>query len=235
MASVTGVSTPLSTATTAEVNFDINVTDEVPSVKSQSEAALISVYRSDGTSQLLQDVTAGQRVLVIFIRHFLCGICQQFLRSLNTILPPSSLPQDTRVVVIGCGAPDMISMYQKETNCQYLILADPSRKLYDILGMTRTLSLGSHKPEYQTKGLTTTILGSLAYGIRSGTGSLKGGDIRQIGGEFLYEGGSVRWCHRMRNTRDHAPLETLRTVIHTGSADSVRGRMQDSTSRQGFN
>lgn len=39
---------------------------------------------------------------------------------------------------------------------------------------------------------------------------LRGGDFRQVGGEFLFENGKVTWCHRMRNTRDHAEIPDLR-------------------------
>lgn len=39
---------------------------------------------------------------------------------------------------------------------------------------------------------------------------LSGGAPRQVGGEFLFEGGKVLWCHRMRNTRDHAEIPELK-------------------------
>lgn len=39
---------------------------------------------------------------------------------------------------------------------------------------------------------------------------LSGGAPRQVGGEFLFEGGKVAWCKRMRNTRDHAEISEIK-------------------------
>jgi hypothetical protein len=42
---------------------------------------------------------------------------------------------------------------------------------------------------------------------------VKGGNIFQIGGEFLFEEGEVVWCHRMRNYRNHAEVSVIRKVL----------------------
>ncbi len=39
---------------------------------------------------------------------------------------------------------------------------------------------------------------------------LSGGAPRQVGGEFMFEGGKVTWCKRMRNTRDHAEIPEIK-------------------------
>ena len=39
---------------------------------------------------------------------------------------------------------------------------------------------------------------------------LSGGAPRQVGGEFVFEGGKVLWCKRMRNTRDHAEIPEIK-------------------------
>ncbi len=59
---------------------------------------------------------------------------------------------------------------------------------------------------------------SIGQGLKQiGSGlALKGGDQKQVGGEFLFEGGEVRWCHRMRNTRDHVEVPELREVLGLG-------------------
>lgn len=43
--------------------------------------------------------------------------------------------------------------------------------------------------------------------------SLKGGDHRQVGGDFLFENGKVTWCHRMRNVDDHTDLAKIRKLL----------------------
>jgi hypothetical protein len=103
-----------------------------------------------------------------------------------------------------------------------------------MLGMARTLSLGNKDPDYIHHTLVTCIVKSIAQGLkRIGSGdATQGGDMKQVGGEFMFEvsGGGTRlpdarqgngglkkvrvtWCHRMKNTRDHAEVPELRRVI----------------------
>jgi hypothetical protein len=104
-------------------------------------------------------------------------------------------------------------MYAEATQCPFPIYADPSRKLYDQLGMSRTLSLGSKKPDYMRNSILSGVFRSVVQGVRSGTGATKGGDIKQVGGEFMFDEGKVVWCHRMKNTRDHSEIPELQRVL----------------------
>src|SRR5688500_15990535 len=110
-------------------------------------------------------------------------------------------------------------MYADETGCPYPIYANPSRSLYDIFGMLRTISLGS-QPEYIKGSLPSLVARAIMQALRRvGSGdALKGGDFKQVGGEFLFTitGGDqeakVTWCHRMRNTQDHSSTAGIREV-----------------------
>lgn len=107
--------------------------------------------------------------------------------------------------------------------------------------MTRTLSLGNKDPDYIHQNLVSGMVKSIAQGLkRIGSGDmLQAGDMRQVGGEFLFDvtgGGTlltnsksgngalqkveVTWCHRMKNTRDHAELPVLKQVL---GLENVRG------------
>jgi hypothetical protein len=131
-------------------------------------------------------------------------------------------------------------MYQDSTECPFPIYADPSRQLYEMFGLKRTLALGS-RPEYIRKSLLTTTVLSVAQTLKQikSSNAMNGGDIQQVGGEFLFEPLSfveafengvepttpitplglndeektVTWCHRMRNTRDHTEIPELREVL----------------------
>lgn len=84
-------------------------------------------------------------------------------------------------------------MYASETDCPFPIYADPTRKLYQELGMVKTLALGQ-RPAYIQKSLLKNSLDSIVQGvkqIKSGL-AIKGGDQRQIGGEFLFEPSDMR-------------------------------------------
>lgn len=49
--------------------------------------------------------------------------------------------------------------------------------------------------------------------LGSGRKALKGGDFKQVGGEFLFENGECTWAHRMRTTRDHTEITKTRKML----------------------
>ena len=100
--------------------------------------------------------------------------------------------------------------------------------------MTKTLSLGNKDPDYIQHTIVSGMVKSIAQGLkRIGSGDvMQAGDFRQVGGEFLFEVAGrgtrlseakpgnkalnkleVTWCHRMKNTRDHAELPVLKRVL----------------------
>lgn len=117
--------------------------------------------------------------------------CQEYLRTLSESITPDALlqlPVSTFIVVVGCGDPALINMYIEATNCPFPLYTDPTRALFDELGMTKTLALGA-KPAYMKKSLWRSTLDSIGQGLKvlpKGL-SLKSGDQRQVGGEFLFE------------------------------------------------
>lgn len=170
--------------------------------------------------------------------------CQDYLRTLCESITPDALlrlPISTSIVVIGCGDPALIRMYTDATSCPFPIYTDPSRKLFDNLGMVKTLALGS-RPSYLRQSMAASVATSLLQGLKQVTTGLamRSGDHRQVGGEFLFEpmdlespvpevsdgrekeehgaqyGAEekrVGWCHRMKTTRDHTEIPELRKIL----------------------
>jgi hypothetical protein len=103
-------------------------------------------------------------------------------------------------------------MYTETTNCPFPIYADPTRKLYDHFGMTRTFTLGS-KPAYMHTNMLINSVQSIFQGLGTGKNALKGGDFKQVGGEFLFENGECTWVHRMKTTRGHSEVSDLRNLL----------------------
>lgn len=242
-----------------EFDGELNTTDEIPSQEVLKRVENLSVLDEDGKAIPFKDLYNGpnvaRRVLVIFIRHFFCGNCQEFIRALTSSVTPDDLlhlPTPTFIAIVGCGSPSLISMHKKETSCPFPVYADPTKKIYDELGMLQTLSLGDKRPEYMRKSLMSANWGGFIQSLKalkSGK-TFQGGGYHQVGGEFLFEpvnmatpicspdvangdndakrlgengtlgsGGGyeeekrVTWCHRMRNTRDHAEMPELREVL----------------------
>ncbi|KAL2006636.1 hypothetical protein VTN00DRAFT_9304 [Thermoascus crustaceus] len=245
-------------------NDDVQVSSELPSKEMIEQAADIPILDADGNQRPFKSLYISsnpfekKRVMVIFVRHFFCGNCQEYLRSLISSIPsPSALPQGTSLAIIGCGSSTLIPMYMRETACPYPIYTDPSKRLYSILGMVRTLSLGHKDPEYIHHSLMAGMMKSVVQGVkRLGEGdAFRGGDMKQIGGEFVFEttGGGcdsshnernnnnntadvkVTWCHRMKNTRDHAEVQVIRRMLgldaQIGGEEELRSQLSDNNKK----
>ncbi|ERF68970.1 hypothetical protein EPUS_09024 [Endocarpon pusillum Z07020] len=247
---------------TQEFQGDVKVSTALPSESTLERIADLPVFDVDGKTVSFKSLywsngNESKKVMIIFIRHFFCGNCQEYLRTLAAAIPPSSLPQDTSIRIIGCGSHTLIPSYIEQTQCPYPIFADPSKRLYSLLGMARTLSLGNKDPDYIRHTLVSGVVKSIAQGLkRIGSGDvLQAGDLKQVGGEFLFEvtgGGTsltnsktgngalqqaeVTWCHRMKNTRDHAELPVLKQVLDLGNAkgDDRRRRSEASWRTSGL-
>lgn len=172
--------------------------------------------------------------------------CQEFLRTLSENITPDSLlqlPVPTFIAIVGCGSPSLIPMYQEVTGCPFPIYADPTKQLYNELGMVRTLALGA-RPEYMRKGMVSSVANGFIQALKQIKRGLatKAGDMQQVGGEFLFEPVGdmmasplvtpiqgdgeekrITWCHRMRNTRDHAEIPELKEVLGLDGA-GISGR-----------
>lgn len=226
----------------------VDVNNELPTEKDLARVGDLLVLDAKGQSRPFKELYnaphVAPRQLIIFIRHFFCGVskvsnpnpsmhanrsqvCQEYLRTLSSSITPDALlalPTPTFITVIGCGKPELIPMYTETTNCPFPIYADPTRKLYDLLGMTRTWSLGS-KPGYMHTNMMTISLQSIFQGLGTGKKALKGGDMKQVGGEFLFEEGECTWVHRMKTTRGHAEVGDLRSLLGLdGSRPPLRKR-----------
>ncbi|KAF2140620.1 uncharacterized protein K452DRAFT_252389 [Aplosporella prunicola CBS 121167] len=214
---------------TADFKGDLPVSQDLPTQEDLDKCADLLVLDQNGESHSFKSIYSGEgqatRQMIIFVRHFFCGNCQEFLRTLSASITPEdllALPTPTSLSIIGCGRPELIPMYTAATNCPFPIFADPTTKLYTYLGMARTLSLGAKRPDYIKTNIVSTTVHSIIQGVKSGRGAVQGGDIKQVGGEFMFEDGQPTWTHRMKNTRDHAEIEELSRVL--GLKERKEGR-----------
>lgn len=189
--------TPIKVDKTQPEDFEgeLATNNDLPSAETLNKIENYIVLDRHGKSHPFKTLYTGsnvaRRVLIIFVRHFFCGNCQEFLRSLSEAITPEALlrlPVSTFIAVIGCGDPALIDMYVNETGCRFPVYTDPTRPLFDALGMSKTLQLGT-KPAYMRRSMMHSIVGSIVQGVKQiPTGNvLKMGDQRQVGGEFLFE------------------------------------------------
>lgn len=179
---------------------EVQTNNELPSAETIRKLEDHTVLDADGKSHTFKSLYSGtnvaRRVLVIFVRHFFCGNCQEYLRMLSASVTPEALlglPVPTFIAVVGCGAPELINAYVAQTNCPYPVYADPTRRLYTELGMVRTLAMGSRPAYMQNKTVAHTVMSGIVQGLKQVKSGLvlKMGDQRQVGGEFLFEPASM--------------------------------------------
>lgn len=199
------------------------VGDKPPPREALAAVANIPIFDSVNRARTfasLHEQAPEQRNLILFIRHFYCGACQAFIRALTQDISPHeffNLPKPTQITIIGCGNANLIEHYRNTTGCPFPIYADPSRLLFKGLGMSLTLKLGG-QPQYMHDVSVPAVLKGFIKELRGMRMEerFQGGNMFQIGGEFLFEQGEVKWCHRMKNMRGHAEVEEIKRVLGMG-------------------
>ncbi|KAI0910027.1 AhpC/TSA antioxidant enzyme-domain-containing protein [Ustulina deusta] len=175
---------------------EVETNNEIPSPQVLKAIENYTVFDHAGKTHPFKSLYSGhnvaRRILVIFVRHFFCGNCQEYLRALSTSITPAALlglPVSTFIAVVGCGAHELIDSYVRETGCAFPVYADPTRRLYQELGMARTFSMGPRPAYLRDKTVAHTVVSGIVQGLRQVKTGLvtKMGDQRQVGGEFLFE------------------------------------------------
>jgi peroxiredoxin len=169
---------------------------DIISEETLKKAGDLDIFDENGTKVKFSSLFADQQVLVVFIRHFFCGNCQvsahvcyqanckEYVTRLSEGIEPSELAEkNIKLFIVGCGDPNLIKTYVKDTRSKFAIYADPSQKLYSTLELRKSLNMGK-KPEYIKSSFFGGIGKGIANGLKAGTKALKGGDMTQNGGEY---------------------------------------------------
>ncbi|KAI9439740.1 hypothetical protein H4582DRAFT_1813115 [Lactarius indigo] len=185
-----------------------------------AHAARMQVVRENGVRVQFGELWRTQRTVVIFIRHFWCPLCQDYLTSLMRDGDHAALSRSgVRLIVIGCGSYGLIRSYRQIFRLPYELYVDasPGQELYRALGMSQAPS-GAHKTRPATEGSSTgsyvrhgAVSGLamvVAHALRVGMPVWeRGGDAAQLGGEFVLGPGlSCTYAHRMQSSAGHAPI-----------------------------
>ncbi|KIJ66908.1 hypothetical protein HYDPIDRAFT_85923, partial [Hydnomerulius pinastri MD-312] len=189
--------------------FDENA---LPTPRQLMDAASCFVIAENGLRLPFGELFRDQKTIVIFIRHFWCPLCQDYMFSVSSNVDPKLLKQaGVNLVVVGNGSYNMIKSYRQIFRTPFSVYTDPSLRLYKALGMTlRTMEPKSQRKRggYVRHGHMSGIAMVFKNAVRVGMPVWeKGGDITQLGGEFVLGPGlTASYAHRMPNTRSHAPI-----------------------------
>lgn len=139
--------------------------------------------------------------------------CQQYVQALMQDLPPEKL-SNAKISLTNIGSGEVICIpdYAKATGSAFPIYTDPSVQTYKDLGMISSLRPGTTTPSYLKKSTLENFVSS-TWALATSGHILSGGPKAQNGGEWLFQGGELKWCHRMRNPSDHTETEELKKVL----------------------
>jgi peroxiredoxin len=152
-----------------------------------------------------------RKVVVIFIRHFWCLFCQDYIRSItNSVSPETLKKKGVDLVLIGNGAPGMIRAYKSKLSAPYnrrnqshrtpetlkvpfTVYTDSSLQLHDALGLYKSSTVRTGCSRKQAAGrnyvkrngrwtsLRIAVRAAAAKAVHNGSG-----DFEQLGGEFVF-------------------------------------------------
>ncbi|KAI0091040.1 AhpC/TSA antioxidant enzyme-domain-containing protein, partial [Irpex rosettiformis] len=184
----------------------------IPTQKQLENAASYTVIAQNGIRVPFGDLFRDKRAIVIFIRHFWCPMCQDYMYSIARTVNPEALSRaGVNLIIIGNGSPAMIKSYRHIFRTPFELYVDPTHRVYNSLGMTlRTTHPGPdhERGDYVRHGLFGGIAMVVRNALRVGMPVWeKSGDAAQLGGEFILGPGfTCSYAHRMRHTRSHAPI-----------------------------
>ncbi|KAJ7169122.1 AhpC/TSA antioxidant enzyme-domain-containing protein [Mycena crocata] len=197
----------------------MSLRDTIPEASSLELASKCQVADAKGAKIEFGSIFAHQKTVVVFIRHFFCGVRQGYVEHLASVPETALESAKTKIVVIGCGEWKAIENYAEITGFRGPIYADPSRALYHALGMDIaklvTTPAGEQKPSYVTMGFFENLWKSLKTGPFKDPSLIgKQGNFSQLGGDFVLGlGNKCEFAHRMQHTEDHIEVVDLMKVV----------------------
>ncbi|KAJ6593419.1 AhpC/TSA antioxidant enzyme-domain-containing protein [Mycena capillaripes] len=190
----------------------MSLRDALPEASALELASKCEVEDDQGNKVQFGSLYADHKTVVVFIRHFFCGLYVEQLAS----VPQAALETaGAKIVVIGCGEWKGLANYRENTGFHGSVYADANRKLYHALGMDvqslATIPAGQPKPSYITESFLTNAWKSMKSGPFKDPSLIgKQGNFSQLGGDFvLGPGNQCTLAHRMQNTQDHMEVVDL--------------------------
>ncbi|KAF8623662.1 hypothetical protein AX17_007360 [Amanita inopinata Kibby_2008] len=147
----------------------------LPTYQQLKRAASLSVVAESGLRISFGSLFESQRTIVIFIRHFWCPLCQDYMASVRSFVQPGVLGSvvvpgseevgnlPTKLVVVSNGSHSMIQKYKQIFEMPFDMYTDPSLAVYMTLGMGR----GGDKQHYSMCPPRIEKMPSEPIGIRS--------------------------------------------------------------------
>ncbi|KAG2100899.1 hypothetical protein BD769DRAFT_1676910 [Suillus cothurnatus] len=187
----------------------------LPTKRQLLDAASCVVVAENGIRVPFGDLFRDQKTIVIFIRHFWCPLCQDYMFSIANNVDPQVLKESgMNLVIISNGSYNMIKSYRQIFRTPYAVYTDPSSRLYGILGMTmRSIEpkakqrRGSYVRHGRAGGIAMVIANALRVGM-----PLWRKPAMLLSLVASSSSGPASYAHRMRSPSSHAPIFRVLTA-----------------------
>lgn len=205
-----------------------------PSQRRLWEAGNCSVRNEDGQLVPFSDLFPSwedakpngpmPRTVLIFLRHFWCGPCQDYtLESISRLDTKILAANNIRVFVIGSGHWKLLKAYRALFNCPFPFFTDGPRRLFALLGMIKKCSMLPFKMPFKDSERASYNHRPLMKQAMSGFKNAflhmplaNPGNWTQLGGEFILAPGfKCEFAHRMTTMTS----ELTRKEVVGGDAD----------------
>ncbi|XP_054843062.1 peroxiredoxin-like 2C [Eublepharis macularius] len=161
-----------------------------------------------------------QKTIVVFVRHFLCYACKEYVEDLGKI--PKEFLQDAnvRLVVIGQSSHHHIKPFCNLTGYPHEMFVDPEREIYRALGMKRGEEsiISAHSPHVKSNLLSGSIK-SMWRALASPAFDFQGDPAQQGGTLILGPGNEIHFVHLDRNRLDHAHINAVLELAGVQTVD----------------
>ncbi|XP_006001942.1 peroxiredoxin-like 2C isoform X2 [Latimeria chalumnae] len=166
------------------------------------EAEKCYVLERRGSRVAFKDLYQDSRAVIVFVRHFLCYTCKEYVEDLAKI-PKRFLTEFCSLIG-----------YSHE------IYVDPDRIIYKKLGMKRgeTFRKSARSPHVKSNMLTGSIK-SIWRAMTSPAFDFQGDPAQQGGALIVGPGDEVHFCHLDMNRLDHMPIHLLLQLAGVQTVD----------------
>ncbi|XP_042309641.1 peroxiredoxin-like 2C [Sceloporus undulatus] len=184
------------------------------------EASLRLVLDAAGRKQPLGSLFAAQKAVLVFVRHFLCYTCKEYVEDLGKIPKKFLEDANVRLIVIGQSSYDHIKPFCNLTGYSHEIYVDPEREIYKILGMKRgEASAASVKSPHVKSNFLSGSIKSMWRAMVSPAFDFQGDPAQQGGTLILGPGNEIHFVHLDKNRLDHVPINTLLQIAGVQTVD----------------
>ncbi|KAL4630082.1 thioredoxin-like protein AAED1 [Arapaima gigas] len=189
-----------------------------------------TVLDRDGARLPFRQLYEKKKAVIVFVRHFLCYVCKEYVEDLAKIPLDSLEDAGVRLVVIGQSSPHHIQPFCCLTGYQHEMYVDPERQLYRKLGMRRgeaPVQSASPSPHVKSNVLTGSMR-SIWRAMTSPAFDFQGDPHQQGGALIAGPGSALHFAHFDVNRLDHTPINWLLQLADVRTVDfSHRPRIID--------